>query len=131
MRTLLFSARLATVPTNGSILTKTTFPHVANSVNAYVIPFIHLNMCVSELAISLPTRLWRLVEYILVDNATDELSTSFALLLHDNRSDFYPKEARHKGTTASLSTQIECPTIRQEDGQFFVLIFHHELRLLD
>jgi len=38
------------------------------------------------------------VEYLLVDKATDGLSTSFALTLLGNKSDFFLKEAWDNGT---------------------------------
>jgi uncharacterized membrane protein len=90
---------LATIPANASILTQNNiFPHVANRIEAYVIPSIHLSTGSSELAISFANQTLDTVEYILIDNATDEVSTSFALSLLENRSDFYLKEAQDNDT---------------------------------
>lgn len=90
---------LMTIPANASILTQNNiFPHVSNRVQAYVIPSIHLNGELSELAISFTNQTMKEVEYILVDNATDTLSTSFALSLLENRTDFHLKESRDNGT---------------------------------
>ncbi len=89
---------LTTIPANASILTQNNiFPHVSNRIQAYVIPSIHLNSGLRELAISFTNQTINEVEYILVDNATDALSTSFALSLLNSRNDFYLKEARDNG----------------------------------
>ena len=90
---------LLTIPANASILTQNNiFPHVANRIEAYVIPSIHLNTDVSELAISFTNQTLETVEYILIDNATDQLSASFVLSLLENRSDFYLKETKDSST---------------------------------
>ena len=90
---------LATIPANASILTQNNiFPHVSNRVQAYVIPSIHLNNTVSDLAINFTKQIVGEVEYVLVDNASDTVSTSFALSLLGNRTDFYLKEARDGST---------------------------------
>ena len=63
-----------------------------------MIPSIHLNTDVSELAISFTNQTLETVEYILIDNATDQLSASFVLSLLENRSDFYLKETKDSST---------------------------------
>jgi uncharacterized membrane protein len=90
---------LTNIPANASILTQDNiFPHVSNRVEAYVIPSVHLSTALSEQAISFTNQTVGKVEYVLVDNATDTLSTSFALSLLENRTDFYLKEAKDNGT---------------------------------
>jgi uncharacterized membrane protein len=90
---------LTVVPVNASILTQNNiFPHVSNRVQAYVIPSIHLNTGVSELAINFTIQTVDKVEYVLVDNATDVISTSLALSLLQNRTDFYLREAKDNST---------------------------------
>ena len=90
---------LSIIPASASILTQNNiFPHVADRIQAYVIPSIHLNTEVSELAINFTNQTLETVEYILIDSATDSISASFALSLLENRSDFYLKEARDNGT---------------------------------
>jgi len=90
---------LTTIPANASILTQNNiFPHVSNRVQAYVIPSIHLNSTLREEAISFTNQTVQEVEYILVDNATDPLSTSFVLSLLANNTDFYLKESMDNGS---------------------------------
>jgi uncharacterized membrane protein len=90
---------LTTIPANASILTQNNiFPHVSNRVQAYVIPSIHLNSTLREEAISFTNQTVHEVEYILLDNATDALSTSFVLSLLANNTDFYLKEALDNGS---------------------------------
>jgi uncharacterized membrane protein len=90
---------LTSIPANASILTQNNiFPHVSNRIQAYVIPSIFLNTGLRELAIDFIGQIVEEVEYILVDNSTDTLSTSFAFSLLENRTDFYLKESRDNNT---------------------------------
>lgn len=89
---------LMTIPTDASILTQNNiFPHVANRIQAYVIPSIHLSTSLSEVAISFTNQTVDTIEYILIDNATDELSASFVLSLLESKSEFFLKETRDNG----------------------------------
>ena len=90
---------LTTIPANASILTQNNiFPHVSNRVQAYVIPSVYLNTGLSNLSKRFANQILDEVDYILVDNATDGFSTSFALSLLENRTDFVLKEAQDNGT---------------------------------
>ncbi len=90
---------LATIPPEAPILTQNNiFPHVSNRGQAYVIPSIHLNTGVRELAINFTKNVLNDVEYVLVDSATDKLSSSFALELLANRTDFHLEQTKDSGS---------------------------------
>jgi uncharacterized membrane protein len=76
------------VPSNASILTEDhLFPQVSNRVDAYVVPVIWLNSTIRSLVIDFVNQTLNKVDYVLLDNKTDPISTELVLSLL-NKPDF-------------------------------------------
>lgn len=77
------------LPQNASILTQDNiFPHVSHRVNAYVVPIRHLTTSIRDLVIDFVNQTIDHVEYVLLDNKTDPVSTSLVVSLLEKKSNF-------------------------------------------
>lgn len=80
---------ISKLPQNVSILTQDNiFPHVSHNINAYVVPIRHLTTSIQNLVIDFVNQTIDHVEYILLDNKTDPVSTSLVVSLLEKKSDF-------------------------------------------
>jgi uncharacterized membrane protein len=80
---------LEMVPTNASILTQdNVFTQVSHRVDAYVVPIWFLRSTIRDLAVDFVNQTMDKVEYILVDNKTDQVATTLVLSLLATKPDF-------------------------------------------
>jgi uncharacterized membrane protein len=90
------------VPSSASILTvDRIFPQVSNRVDAYVVPVIWLNSTIRNIVIDFVNQTIDKVEYILLDNKTDPISTELVLSILKVKPDFnlqYPQTSRDDNT---------------------------------
>jgi uncharacterized membrane protein len=78
----LLSETINKVPSNASILTQDNlFPQISHRTNAYVIPVIFLTCTIRNIVTEFTNRTIDTVDYVLLDNKTDSISTSFVLSL--------------------------------------------------
>ena len=95
----LLSETINLVPPNASILTQNNiFPYVSHRVDAYVVPVIFLGSGIRNLAIDFVNKTIDKVEYILVDNKTDSVSTELVLSMLDVKPDFNLLASRDDNT---------------------------------
>lgn len=89
---------LSKIPRNASILTQDNlFTQVSDRVDAYVMPDRFLATGISNLAISFVNETMKRVEYILVDNETDQTATSLVLSLLTTNPQFVLIATRDNG----------------------------------
>jgi len=80
---------IAEIPNDAAILTQDNiFPHVSHRLNAYVVPNRFLNTSIHELAINFVNETLSNVEYVLLDNKTDPIATSFVMWMLQTKPEF-------------------------------------------
>jgi uncharacterized membrane protein len=85
----MLSETIDKVPSNASILTQDNlFPQVSHRTNSYVVPAIFLNSNIRDIVIEFINRTLDTVDYVLLDNKTDSISTSFILSLLATKPSF-------------------------------------------
>jgi len=95
----LLSETINLVPPNASILTQNNiFPYVSHRVDAYVVPVIFLDSGIRNLTINFVNQTIDKVEYILVDNKTDPVSTELVLSMLDVKPNFSLLASRDDNT---------------------------------
>jgi len=90
---------ISMVPPNASILTVDhVFPQVSNRIDAYVVPVIWLNSTISNIIVNFVNQTIDKVQYVLLDNKTDALSTKLVLSMLKVKPDFNLLASRDDNT---------------------------------
>ena len=95
----LLSETINLVPSSASILTQNNiFPYVSHRVDAYVVPVIFLDSSIRNLTINFVNQTIDKVEYVLVDNKTDAVSTELVLSMLAAKPNFSLLASRDDNT---------------------------------